>query len=100
VVPRVFLDVDPKTLRVPPSRPQGADPAKLQRQLSKHGRSTVGMPCPWVYRGTDGELLLYNGVTRATRIAKFSPGTLITVEVVGDLKYAVGIHPTVGDLLP
>ncbi|PWT84144.1 MAG: hypothetical protein C5B58_05195 [Acidobacteria bacterium] len=95
-----FLDVDPRTLRVPPSRPQGADPAKLQRQIAKFGRSATGMPPPWVYRGTDKELLIYNGVTRATRIAKLAPGTLIQVEVVGDLSYAVGHNPTVGDVLP
>jgi hypothetical protein len=43
------------------------------------------MRAPWVYRGSDGKLQLYNGVTRATRIAKPSPGTLIRVEVVGNL---------------
>jgi len=74
-----FRDVDPRELRVPPSRPQGADPAKLARQISLFGRSMVGMPPPWVYAGTDG--VLYNGVTRATRIAKLAPGTLIRVEV-------------------
>ena len=100
VVPRLFLDVDPRTLRVPPSRPGRADPWKLHRQIAQFGRSAVGMPCPWVCRGTDAALLLYNGVTRATRIAKLAPGTLIRVEVVDDLKTSVGHLPTVGDLLP
>jgi hypothetical protein len=59
-----------------------------------------GMPPPWVYRGTDGELQLYNGVTLATRIAKLSPGTLVRVEVVGDLAAPLGNLPTIGDLLP
>lgn len=99
-MPRQFLDIDPSTLRVPPSRPQGADPGKLQRQIARYGRSAAGMPPPWVYRGTDGELLIYNGVTRATRIAKLSPGTLITVEVIGDMRDPVGRFPTVGELLP
>ena len=40
------------------------------------------------------------GVTRATRIAKLSPGTLIWIEVVGDLAAAVGHLPTIGELLP
>ena|SRR5207249_870223 len=97
---RQFLDVDPRNLRVPPSRPQGADPAKLQRQIAKFGRSAAGMPPPWVYRGSDGELLIYNGVTRATRIAKLAPGTLIQIEVVGDMSTPAGHNPTIGDLLP
>jgi hypothetical protein len=44
-----FRDVDPRTLRVPSSRPTGADPAKLQRQIARFGASSAGMPVPWVY---------------------------------------------------
>jgi hypothetical protein len=95
-----LLDVDPRSLHMPPSRLSGADPFKLHRQIALFGSSTVGMPAPWVYRGSDGELQLYNGVTRATRIAKLSPGTLIRVEVVGNLVAPVGNLPTIGDLLP
>ncbi len=95
-----FRDVDPRELRVPPSRRQGADPAKLQRQIALFGRSAVGMPPPWVYEGTDGVLVLYNGVTRATRIAKLAPGTLIRVEVIGKLPQAYAADPKIGDLLP
>jgi hypothetical protein len=96
----LLLEVDPRTLCVPPSRRSGADPFKLQRQIAQFGRGTAGMPSPWVYCGSDGKLLLYNGVTRATRIAKLSPGTLICVEVVGNLAGPVGHLPTIGDLLP
>lgn len=95
-----FRDVDPRDLRVPSSRRQGADPAKLQRQIALFGRSAVGMPAPWVYEGTDGVLMLYNGVTRATRIAKLAPGTLIRVEVIGKLPRAFAGEPTIGDVLP
>src|SRR4051794_22234751 len=91
--------VDPRSLHVPPSRPYGADPLKLQRQIGRYGASTVGMPLPWAYEGADGHLLLFNGVTRSTRIAKLSPGTLIRVEVVGKFRVPVGHHPTIGDLL-
>jgi len=62
-----FRDVDPRELRVPPSRAEGADPAKLARQISLFGRSTLGMPPPWVYEGTDGVLVLYNGVAAKDR---------------------------------
>ena len=58
------------------------------------------MPPPWVYEASDGVLVVYNGVTRATRIAKLSPGTLIRVEVVGKLRRARAGDPKIGDLLP
>ena len=93
-------DVDPCELRVPPSRRQGADPAKLHRQIALFGRSAAGMPPPWVYEGSDGVLMLYNGVTRATRIAKLAPGTLIQVEVIGKLPKAFAADPKIGDVLP
>ena len=95
-----FRDVDPRELRVPPSRPQGADPAKLQRQIARFGRSAAGMPPPWVYEASDGVLVVYNGVTRATRIAKLSPGTLIQVEVIGKLRRAAAGDPKIGEVLP
>jgi hypothetical protein len=94
------LHVDPRTLHLPASRSSGADPAKLHRQIARHGKSAAGMPPIWAYRGTDGELVIFNGVTRATRIAKLSPGTLVPVEVVGDLPTTVRGWPTVGDRLP
>lgn len=99
-MPTQFLDVDPRTLHVPPSRRSGADPFKLHRQIALFGSSTAGMPAPWVYHGLDGELMLFNRVTRATRIAKLAPGTLIRVEVVGDIAAPVGSLPTIGDCLP
>ena len=99
-MPSTFRDVDPRTLRVPSSRPAGADPLKLQRQIGRFGASPAGMPPPWVYEGTDGELVIFNGITRATRMAKLAPGTLIRVEVIGKLRAAFAALPTIGDLLP
>jgi hypothetical protein len=96
----VFLDVDPRTLHLPPSSRHGADPGKLQRQIARFGRSTLGMPPPWVYRGSDGALVISDGVTRATRVAKLLPGVSVRVEVIGDQKTPVGHYPTVGDRLP
>jgi hypothetical protein len=95
-----FRDVDPRERRVPTQREQGADPVKLARQIALFGSSAVGMPPPWVFEGTDGVLVLYNGVTRATRIAKLLPGSLIRVEVVGKLRRAFASRPRIGDLLP
>jgi hypothetical protein len=98
--PPVYLDVDPRTLRLPWSRRDGADPGKLARQISRHGNSLQGMPPAFVYRATDGELVISDGVTRATRVAKLLPGTPIRVEVIGDLAAPGTGIPTVGDRLP
>jgi len=94
-----FVQVDPASLHLPGSRRDGANPVKLQRQLAQHGTSIEGMPPPEVKRGSDGGLIIYDGVTRATRVAKYLPGTPITVEVTGQLKGPVGALPTVGEML-
>jgi hypothetical protein len=95
-----ILEVDPRELHLLPSQGGGADPFKLQTQIVRFGASTDGMPPPWVYRGTDGALVLFNGVTRATRVARLAPGRLIRVEVVGEMKRPIGHYPKVGDTLP
>ncbi len=94
---REFLQVDPATLHLPGGRRDGVDPVKLHRQMVRHGLSVIGMPPLEVSRGTDGKLVINDGVTRATRVAKYLPGTLVTVEVIGVLPVAVGVLPTVGD---
>src|SRR5437870_1097124 len=88
--PRVFLDVDPRTLRVPGSRRSGADPFKLHRQIAQFGGSDQGMPPIEVSRGTDGELVVNNGMTRATRMAQLLPGTMVRVEVIDDIPSSPG----------
>jgi len=96
-----FLDVDPRKLRLPPSRRDGADPAKLQRQIAKHGKNTDGMPPLVVHRGKDGELLIFDGVTRATRVAKLLPGVCVPVEVTAEYpKKDFAKFPTVEEKLP
>lgn len=97
--PSEFLQVDPASLHLPGSRREGADPLKLQRQVARYGTSIEGMRPPEVKRGTDGKFVIYDGVTRATRVAKYLPSTLITVEVTGSLKGPVGGLPTVGEKL-
>lgn len=96
---REYLQVDPALLHLPSARRDGADPVKLQRQFAKHGASIEGLPPPEVKRGSDGKLVIFDGVTRATRVAKHLPGTPITVEVTGQLKGPVGGLPTVGEKL-
>ncbi|HKB06204.1 MAG TPA: hypothetical protein VKD90_28675 [Gemmataceae bacterium] len=96
---REFLLVDPATLHLPGSRRDGADPVKLNRQLARHGTSIAGMPPLEVKWGSDGELVIYDGVPRATRVAKYIPGALVPVEVTGTLARPIGGLPTVGEKL-
>lgn len=95
-----YLDVDPRTLHLPATRPTGADPLKLQRQNAQYGTSTQGIPPLLVYRGIDGGLIIFDGVTRATRVAKLRPGVLVQVEVIGELSAPCAHLPTIGDQLP
>ena len=87
-------------LHLPTSRCAGADPLKLQRQIARFGKSTQGMPALEVSRGSDGALMINDGVTRATRVAKLLPGSLVRVEVIDDYPAAVGHLPTIGDMVP
>lgn len=95
-----ILSVDPATLYLPQARRDGADPAKLARQISRFGNSIDGMPPIEVYRDADGRLIIYNGVTRATRVAKLLPGATVFVEVVGTLSKSLANLPTILERLP
>ena len=95
-----YLDVDPQTLHLPSTRPTGADPIKLQRQITQYGSSTAGMPHILAYQGTDGGLIIVDGVTRATRVAKLQPGAMVRVKVIGILSTPCKHLPTVGERLP
>lgn len=97
-MPSEFREVDPRELRVPPSRPT-ADPIKLARQIARFGAAATDMPPLVVYESADGVLVIYNGVTRATRIAKLAPGTLVPVEVIGRFRRSFASDPKIGDLL-
>jgi hypothetical protein len=96
-----FIDVDPGELRLPPSRPHGADPVKLAKQIAKHGNSLAGMPPLQLIRGRNGHLRINDGVTRATRAAKLRPTELVRAEVIQDLpKLDVTRMPKVKETLP
>ncbi len=97
---REFLEVDPMTLHITTQRRFGADPSKYHRQVARFGKSTEGMPLLIVLRGTDGELVIFDGVTRARRIAKLLPGRLVRVEVTDRYPVPVAPLPTIKDKLP
>ena len=96
-----FIEVDPAELHLPPSRPKGADPGKLARQIARYGKSLVGMPRLQLIRGKEGHLRINDGVTRATRAAKRQPGVLVQAEVIQDLPTLnVTQMPKVREVLP
>jgi hypothetical protein len=78
------LNVSPLVLRLPPARRSGADPIKLADQIRRFGDGTTGMPPLQVTRGSGGELMINDGVTRAFRIARLRPEDTIKVEVIDD----------------
>ncbi len=81
-----------------PDRGVTADLKKLQRrEFARYGRSMDGMPPLEFNRGSDGELVIFDGVTRAPRVAKFLPGAVVVVGVTGTLRSPVGGLPIVGE---
>jgi hypothetical protein len=91
--------VDPSDLRLPPSRAGGADPWKLHQQIGLFGSSKDGMPPIFVFEDADGVLEISDGVTRATRIAKLSPGITVPVVVIGRYRRSRANSPCVRDRL-
>jgi hypothetical protein len=57
------------------------------------------MPRLVVFRASDGALVIYDGVTRATRVAKLLPGQTVPIDGIGDLPSPGLNYPTVGDKL-
>ena len=52
------------------------------------------------YRGSDGAIMIYDGVTRAARVAKLLPGQTVRVEVMRTIGKPFGHLPRLGDTLP
>ena len=75
----------------------GADPYKLQRQITQYGTSVTGMPPLLAYEGSDGVLELVDGVTRVTRVAKLLPESTVRVEVLGKLRQPKAQNRRIGD---
>jgi len=82
-MPGAISEADPAEMRLPTTRMSGADPWKLHRQIRDFGSSKVGMPPLFVYEDPDGILEIFDGVTRATRMAKLSPGVTVPYIVIG-----------------
>jgi hypothetical protein len=92
-------EVDPGELRLPRSRATGADPWKLHQQIRQFGSSKDGMPPIFVYEDSEGILEIFDGVTRATRIAKLAPGETVSVIIIGKFRRSRASSPRVKDCL-
>ena len=97
----VFLDVDPRTLHLPPSSRYGRrswQVAAADRSV-RHvdGRHARSLGLPGLRRGVGN--LRWRDSCHA-RVAKLLPGILMRVEVIGDQRTPVGQYSTVGDRLP
>mgnify|MGYP002079811216 CR=1 FL=1 len=92
-------EVDPADLRLPPSRAAGADWWKLHQQMRKFGSSKEGMSPIVVYEDPDGLLEIFDGATRATRIAKLAPGMTVPVLIIGKLPTSRNHLKRLGDTL-
>ena len=79
-------EVDPAELRLPPSREAGADSWKMHWQIRQFGSSKQGMPPLFVYEDPDGLFEIFDGVTRASRIAKLAPGETVPILVIGTFR--------------
>ena len=58
------------------------------------------MPPLEVSRVTIGELVINDGETRATRVAKLLPGATVRVEVIDDVPIPLGAFRSIGDAIP
>jgi hypothetical protein len=92
--------VDPGQLRLPPNR-EGADPFKLSQQMQQYGTSTQGMPPILSVEDPNGEMMILDGVTRATRIDTFnqinSTVNNVPVVVIQQTTADLGTLPTVAN---
>jgi hypothetical protein len=91
--------VDPRELRPHPAR-QIADPQKLARQTAQYGAATQGMPPLIAFLDVVNRLVVYDGVTRATRAIRLAPGTTVPVEVAGRVPMSFEHEPTLESYLP
>ena len=85
-------------LRLPPSR-RSVDLAKLARQVRQYGSELTGMPPLEVMLCANDEMVINDGVTRATRACRFvGPGAKVPAVVIEVRpNYDAGGLPRVSD---
>ncbi len=75
MAPPKILDIDPRLLHLTSSPRSGADRVKLHDQMVRYASSVGGMSPVLAYQGLDEAIVIYDGVTRATRVARVIPGS-------------------------
>lgn len=89
----------PGKLHLPPTRPEGADDYKYARQESEFGASVGDMPAIEVIAGAGEQMVIFNGVTRATRAYRYHPDQRVLVEVTDILPgQDMSRYPTVEEV--
>jgi len=72
---------------------------KLADQYKRYGKRSDGMPPIFVTLGKDGEMQSIDGLTRATRMFRYAPGTLVAVEVVKEFpRWNLSNYPRLEDI--
>lgn len=90
----------PGKLRVPPERVDGADPMKLQDQFNEYENNLSQLPPLEVIAAAGEALVIFNGVTRATRSYMVDPGRVVPIIITASYPNAeVGHLPTIEQLL-
>jgi hypothetical protein len=80
--------VDPGDLKLSTGRQDGAKRSKYLQQVQQFGAETFGMPPIEVTEGREGQLMINDGVTRATRCHYLASGRLVSVEVIDVRRFA------------
>jgi hypothetical protein len=90
----------PGLLRASVTRLDGADPMKLQDQFNEFGFSAVDMPPVEVTLGMNGEMMINDGMTRATRCCMIDVNQSIAVNVIEQRSnWDFSDLPTIAELL-
>jgi len=90
----------PGSLRASVTRADGADPMKIQDQFNEFGFSAAGMPPIEVTLGMGGEMMINDGMTRATRCCMIDVEQTVAVDVIEKRpKWDFSHLPTIAELL-
>ena len=89
----------PGKLRLLPTRPEGADDYKLAMQKMEYGASVEDMTFIEALAGANDELIVFNGVTCATRAHRYHPDKPVIGEVTDNLPHVdMSRYRTVGEV--
>ena len=91
--------VNPANLKLPPTRPDGADPFKLANMMRQFGNSVQGMPPIQVTLGANNQMMINDGVTRATLAAMNGVNQIPATIIENNPSLNLNNLPTIGQVL-